>query len=79
MKEAMWKVDPEHGASFSHHREATNVSAQGNLFELSPQTIRLSKFLVERFQAQTDVPVSEIFKWVDEHTTFLSSHARDSL
>lgn len=81
IKDAMWKVDPEGGNSFSSHREAKQESqAQASLFSVAAQTNRLSQLLLEKFAHKADVPVSEIFRWVIEETeTFLPRHARQEL
>ena len=77
IKQAMWKIDPEGGNSFSSHREAKQVPGQGSLFDNSPQTNRLSKLLLEKFSKIENVLVSEIFTWVIQDTDiFLSAHAR---
>jgi three-Cys-motif partner protein len=80
IKEAMWKVDPEHGNSFSAHREAAKNELQTSLFEITPQTHFLSEMLQEKFNGRQSVSVKEIFKWVVEETeTFLECHARIEL
>jgi three-Cys-motif partner protein len=80
IKQAMWKIDPEDGNSYSSHREAQQITAQGKLFESAAQTTRLSKLLTEKFSRRKDVPISEIFAWVIEGTDiFLPSHARVEL
>jgi len=79
IKEAMWKVDPENGSSFSAHREARD-QIQASLFDKSAQTSRLGLLMSERFKGRTDMPVSEIFAWVVEGTdVFLPPHARKEL
>jgi three-Cys-motif partner protein len=79
IKEAMWKVDPEGGNSFSAHREAKD-QAFGNLFEAGAQTARLCPMIYEHFKGRKDVPVSEIFAWVTESTdVYLDKHARPEL
>ena len=80
IKQTMWKIDPEHGNSFSAHREITRDKLQSNLFEIGAQTHHLSKMLIDNFHGQQNVSVEEIFRWVIEETdTFLSSHARTEL
>ncbi len=80
IKQAMWKVDPEHGNSFSAHRVASKSQLQTDLFEIGPQTYPLSGMIQEKFQGRHNVSVEEIFKWVVEETdTFLSRHARIEL
>ena len=75
IKEAMWRVDPEGGNSFSAHREAKD-QAFGNLFEAGAQTARLGPLIYDQFKGRKDVPVSEIFAWVTESTdVFLDKHA----
>ena len=78
IKEAMWKVDPIHGNSFSAH--ADHESFQSDFFESQPQTHRLSDLLLTHYAGQKRVPVSELFRWVKEETdTFLPKHARIEL
>jgi three-Cys-motif partner protein len=80
IKEAMWKVDPVHGNSFSAHQELSRQQAQANLFTIGPQSHRLSALLMHRFKGRRDVRVEEIFKWVVEETdTYLEPHARTQL
>ena len=80
IKQAMWKIDPEHGNSFSVHREATRNKLQANLFEIGAQTHPLFGMLQEKFCGRQNVSVEEIFNWVVEETdTFLKSHARIEL
>jgi three-Cys-motif partner protein len=83
IKEAMWKVDPENGNSFSAHREAqaeARTKVQRTLFESGAQTSRLGALLADHFKGRRDVPVSKIFAWVVESTdVFLPTHARKEL
>ena len=80
IKQAMWKVDPVHGNSFSAHREMAKNPSQTDLFDVEPETHILSGMLMNKFTGRTDVPVAEIFKWVVEETeTFLDRHARTEL
>lgn len=80
IKEAMWKVDPVHGNSFSAHGEMTKNSPQQDFFGDSPQTHELSALIQEKYAGHNNVSVMEIFKWVIEETdAFLPSHARIEL
>ena len=80
IKQAMWKLDSEHGNEFSAHEEIRNDYAQGNLFGGEPQTAKLSTLLKANFAGQKQVPVKRIFKWVIEDTAnFLPKHARTEL
>jgi len=80
IKQAMWKIDPEHGNSFSAHRENTRNDLQAELFEICAQTHALSKILLANFRGRQNVSVEEIFRWVIEETdSFLASHARAEL
>lgn len=80
IKEAMWKIDPINGNAFSAHAEKKNDPTQISLFELGPQTAKLSSFLKEQFKGRRNVPVTEIFKWVIEETpNYLTKHARTEL
>lgn len=79
IKEAMWRVDPENGNSFSAHREARE-KVQSMLFDAAAQTGRLGGLLSAHFKGRKDVPVKEIFAWVTESTdVFLPTHARKEL
>jgi len=80
IKQAMWKVDPVHGNSFSAHREITKNPFQSDLFGDSPQTHELSALILEKYAGRNNVSVGEILKWVIEETdAFLPSHARIEL
>lgn len=79
IKEAMWRVDPEGGNSFSAHREAKDQQF-GTLFEAGAQTSRLGPLISRHFKGRKDVPVSEIFTWVTDCTdVYLDKHARPEL
>lgn len=78
IKQAMWKVDPIHGNSFSAYRSGGSI--QSDMFENGPQTQELYGLIVNEFGDRSGVSVDEIFKWVVEKTdTFLPSHARAEL
>jgi len=80
IKEAMWKIDPINGSEFSAHADKKNDPNQITLFELGPQTAKLSRFLLDKFKGRRNVPVNEIFNWVIEETpNFLGKHARTEL
>jgi len=80
IKQAMWKVDPMHGNSFSAYEEITTDQYQSDLFGASSQTHKLSALILEKYSGRTNVSVEEIFKWVIEETdSFLSQHARIEL
>ena len=80
IKDAMWKVDPIHGNSFSAHQNATQSTLQGKLFEDKADTHDLSRLIADQFKGRRDVPVSEIFTWVIEETdSYLKPHARIEL
>jgi len=79
IKEAMWKVDPENGNSFSAHREARE-KVHALLFEVGAQTGRLGVLLSAHFKGHKHVPVSTIFEWTTDCTdVFLPTHARKEL
>ena len=79
IKEAMWRVDPEGGNSFSVHREAKDQQF-GTLFEAGAQTARLGPLIHEHFKGRKKVPVGEIFDWIVEGTdVYLPKHARIEL
>lgn len=78
IKQAMWKIDPVHGNSFSAHKELGQI--QNDLFEMGPQTQALSILLLDQYAGRKGVSVEEIFKWVIEETdSFLPNHARIEL
>lgn len=80
IKEAMWKVDPIHGNSFSAHQTAAHSPLQGSLFEDKADTHHLSRLVTDKFKGRKGVPVSEIFAWVVEETdSYLKRHARVEL
>ena len=80
IKEAMWKVDPIHGNSFSAHRVNSDNPLQERLFQDEPDTHQLSKLIAEKFGNRENVAVKEIFDWVVKETeTFLKPHARTEL
>jgi hypothetical protein len=79
IKEAMWKVDPENGNSFSAHHDAKD-RIQDSLFDKSAQSARLSPLLLAEFTGRKSIAVSEIFRWViDKTDVFLPPHARKEL
>ncbi|MFH1158006.1 MAG: three-Cys-motif partner protein TcmP [Pseudomonadota bacterium] len=80
IKEAMWKIDPEHGNSFSAHGELKKSAPQKDFFdEPEPQTSKLSSLLIQHYAGEKDVPIEDIFRWVTEETAFLPTHARMEL
>ncbi len=81
IKEAMWRIDPEHGNAFSAHTELkAQTSGQVSLFDKQPHTGGLSSLLINKFSHQSNVSVETIFKWVIEETdSFLPTHARAEL
>lgn len=74
MKEAMWKVDPEGGLSFS---DATNPN-QTTLFAKEPDRGLLRRLITERFKA-SPAAVNEVERFVIEETPFLASHYKKVL
>ena len=68
IKQAMWKIDPIHGNSFSAYRALSSNQFQDDLFETGPQTQALSALLIENFSGKKNVPVHDIFEWVIEET-----------
>lgn len=80
IKEAMWKLDPEHGNEFSAHLNKKDKIAPATLFDREPQTAKLSRLLVEKFKGKNNISVDRVFKWVVEDTNnFLPKHARVEL
>lgn len=80
IKEAMWKVDPIRGNSFSAYDEDSKNESQATLFAIEPYTYPLSKMIFEQFSGRQNVAVSQIFKWVIEETdTYIPKHARSEL
>ena len=78
IKQAMWKVDPIHGNSFSAHGAEGTI--QSDMFETGPQTQALYGLILGEFGGRSAVSVEEIFKWVIEQTdSFLPTHARNEL
>ena len=79
IKQAMWRVDPMHGSSFSAH--SSGGAIQSDMFGSGgPQTQALYGLILEEFGGRTAVSVEEIFKWVIEKTdSFLPTHARTEL
>lgn len=73
MKEAFWKIDPESGFHFS---DKTNP-AQLILLSLDP-SMDLIKILERKFSGQRTI-VSQIQKFVDEETSYISKHMRQAL
>ena len=69
MKEAMWRVDPAGGFSFS---DATNP-AQVALFAAEPDRGLLQRLLVARFSGRR-VKRGDVEKFVLESTPFLATH-----
>jgi three-Cys-motif partner protein len=74
MKEAMWRVDPSGGFSFS---DATNPN-QVTLFGDEPDRVLLRKLLKQAFGAQK-TSVGKIEQFVVEETPFLPSHYKKVL
>ena len=80
IKQAMWKVDPVQGNSFSAHKQLATDQIQNDLFEIGPQTQVLSRMLLDQYAGKKGVSVEELFKWVIEETdSFLPNHARAEL
>ncbi len=73
MKEAFWKVDPESGFHFS---DKTNP-AQMILLSTDPSR-DLIKIIMQRFSGKR-AKVSEIQKFVEEDTSYISKHMRQAL
>lgn len=73
MKEAFWKVDPESGFHFS---DKTNP-AQMILLSTDPSR-DLIKIITQRFSGKR-VKVSEIQRFVEEDTSYISKHMRQAL
>lgn len=84
IKEAMWKVDPVQGNSFSAHSGAKAKSnGQTNLFDTfkaRDQIAELGEILLGQFKGRSGLPVKDISNWTIEETeSFLPTHARKSL
>ena len=69
MKEAMWKLDPAGGFTFS---DGTNPN-QPVLFDASPDFVELRRQIEQRFRQRT-VRVAAVDKFVCEETIFLPTH-----
>lgn len=65
IKEAMWKVDPVSGATFSEYGARKSETAPSLLGFQERQTSPLRRSLVERFAGQA-VTVSKLKEWVIE-------------
>ncbi len=74
MKEAMWKVDPGGGYSFS---DATNFD-QAVLFQPEPDRRELRRLIVERFAGRR-ATVNQVELFVLEDTPFHAQHYRKVL
>ncbi len=74
MKEAMWKVDPGGGFSFS---DATNPD-QTVLFQPEPDRRALHRLISGRFAGQRTT-VEQVERFVVEFTPFLATHFRKVL
>ncbi len=74
MKEAMWRVDPEHGLRFS---DATD-SDQALLFDVDPSPDLLRQ-IVHRYGNREPVEMCEIIAWTRDETAYLEPHMRAAL
>ena len=74
MKEAMWKVDPGGGYSFS---DATNFD-QAVLFQPEPDRRELRRLIADRF-AGRQATVNRVELFVLENTPFHAQHYRKVL
>lgn len=74
MKEAMWKVDPAGGFTFS---DATNLN-QAVLFQPEPDRNELRRLIAERFAARR-ATIGQIENFVVEETPFHAGHYRKVL
>jgi len=80
IKEAIWKVDPIFGSSFSAYKELLHGEIQRDMFGAGPQTQALSRMLIDRYAGRNNIAVGGIFSWVIEKTdNFLPRHARKEL
>ena len=71
MKEAMWKVDPEAGASFS---DCTDFN-QPVLFEIGPDFPALRRAIL-RWMGQRVVTIEQVQRFTLEETPFKDTHCR---
>lgn len=80
IKEAMWKVDPISGASFSEYAAQKGEDGLPLLTVDEPQTSALRRTLVENFSGRSDIPIAELERWtIVETETFLPTHLRREL
>lgn len=80
IKEAMWRVDPISGASFSEYAARKDEMAPSLFGSPEPQTYPLRLALIEQFSGKSEVPVSELARWTIVNTdTFLPKHLRMEL
>jgi hypothetical protein len=73
MKEAMWKLDPVFGNSFSAHT-FRDRHLMGDLFENEPQTGLLRRQLKEKLTELEEVSCVDLRAWVNSETDFLEKH-----
>lgn len=78
MKEAMWKLDPLQGNSFSVYR-ASRSQGIHDLFGGEPFTAPLRNEIVKAFGKVKNVTVAELMKCVVERTDYLPKHLRTEL
>ncbi len=74
MKEAMWKVDPLGGFTFS---DSTNPD-QRVLFS-NPSVAPLVKDLQSKFNGALQIPTEQVETFVQDETPYLRKHMREGL
>jgi three-Cys-motif partner protein len=74
MKEAMWKLDPVFGNSFSAHAYNKDHHFVGDLFGNEPQTGLLGRQLKEKLTELAEATCCDLRAWVNSETDFLEKH-----
>jgi three-Cys-motif partner protein len=81
MKEAMWKLDPIYGKSFSAYHAQRTRSFGGDLFDnqKEPQTRLLGNQALELLTTRGPMSCQELFKWTIAEADYLNRHLRREL
>jgi len=78
VKEAMWKVDPVFGASFSEHGSLKSEETLPGLQQA--QTASLRRMLLNAFSGRPATSVASLIRWtIVETETYLPRHLRQEL
>lgn len=81
MKEAMWKLDPIYGRSYSAYEDARLHRFNDDLFDRhqEPQTRSLGSLVLKRLGAHGEMTCQELLDWTVKETDFLEQHLRREL